>query len=372
MKIDKFIPVNEPYLKGNILKYLNQCVKSNWISSEGPFVTKFEKSFADSVNRKYAVAVSSGTAAIDIAIECLNLPKGSEVIVTSFTIISTINQILKSGLVPVFVDVDKYNWNINEELIENKISKKTKAIIIVHTYGLPANLNKIIKISSKYNLKIIEDSAEMHGQYYFDKPCGSFGDISIFSFYSNKLITTGEGGMILTNNKRFYEKAKSLKNLCFNLKNRFVHNHLGWNYRMTNLQAAVGLSQLEILNLMIKKKKKISNLYNSLFSNNSNLQLPIKSTVYAENIYWVYGIVLKNKKNSKKIRQELQHMNIGTRPFFFPLNKQPVLKKYGIKIKNDCHVSNYLYQKGFYIPNSLNLNLREIEYIAKTINNLVN
>ena len=331
MRNRKFIPVNEPLLNGNEKKYLNECIETGWISSEGPFVEKFEYEFSKFVNRKFGVAVSSGTGAIDIAIECLELKPGDEIILPTFTIISCINQIVRSGLKPVLVDSDPKSLNINTNLIEKKITKKTRAIMVVHTYGLPVEMDPVISISKKYNLFLIEDAAEMHGQTYKNKPCGSFGDISIFSFYPNKHITTGEGGMLLTDNINFYNRAKSYRNLCFNEKNRFVHEKLGWNYRMTNLQAALGLAQLEQLNSFIQKKRNIGNLYNEYLSDLKDIQLPLKLTTYAENIYWVYSIILDNdsKIDAKFIMQKLKNLGVGCRPFFFPMHMQPVLQKMG-------------------------------------------
>ena len=370
MSNKKFIPVNEPLLTGNIKKYVMDCIKTNWISSEGSYVKNFESEMAAQVSRKYAVAVSSGTAALDIAIESLELDKGSEVIVPSFTIISTIHQILRSGLIPKFVDVNLDDWNIKVEDIEPLINSNTKAILIVHTYGLPADINSINKLAKKYNLKIIEDSAEVFGQTYKNKSCGSFGDISTFSFYSNKIVTTGEGGMVLTNNFKIYQKLLSLRNLCFQKNKRFIHENIGWNYRMTNIQGAIGISQLETYKKNIKKRISIAKTYNEFFKNNKNLQLPLVSNSFAKNIYWVYGLIIKNRFNSSFIRKKLIEENIDTRPFFYPLHKQPVLKSFNIRNVSNLPNSEYLYKKGFYIPNSLNLKKETIKFIADKINEI--
>ena len=249
-----FIPVNEPLLDGNEKKYLSECIDTGWISSDGPFVKRFEDEFAFKMGRKYGIAVTNGTSAIDTAVHALQIGKGDEVIVPAFTIISCILQIVRSGAKPVLVDADPFTWNMNVNKIQEKITKKTKAIMVVHIYGLPVDMDPVIKICKKNNLKLIEDSAEQIGQTYNNKPCGSFGDISIVSFYPNKHITTGEGGMILTDNDSIAKRCKELRNLCFQPKKRFIHKKLGWNFRMSNLQAAVGVAQLEQLERFIKKK----------------------------------------------------------------------------------------------------------------------
>ena len=246
------VKVNQPLLKGNEKKNLLSCLKDNSISSTGKFVIEFEKKFAKYLNRKYAIAVSSGTA-FKLAVESLNLKKGDEIILPAFTIISCILPIIRMGIKPILVDSDLSTWNMNVDEVEPKISKETKAIMVPHIYGLPVEMSKIIRIAKKHNLKIIEDSAEVLGLTYNKKKCGSFGDVSIFSFYANKHITTGEGGMVVTNDKKI-KSCKSQRNLCFNTKRRFSHDRLGWNFRITNLQAALGVAQLEKISYFIKKK----------------------------------------------------------------------------------------------------------------------
>ncbi len=369
MNNNNFIPVNTPLLKGNEKKYLNECIDSGWISSEGPFVEKFEKAVAKVVNRKYSVAVSSGTAAIDIAISALKIKLGDEIILPTHTIISCISQIIRIGAKPVLVDSCKNSWNMDVNLIEKKITKKTKAIMVVHTYGLPVEMDKILYLSKKYNLYIIEDSAEMIGQYYKDKPCGSFGDISIFSFYPNKHITTGEGGMCLTNNIDIYERCRSYRNLCFQKNKRFVHREIGWNYRITNMQAAIGLAQLENLKLHVNKKREIGNTYFNALKKIKNIQLPLKTTSYADNIYWVFGLVLNDnyKLNAEKVIEILSKNGIGSRPFFYSMHMQPVLKKMKIFDNQKYPVSEYLSENGFYIPSGLGISKDEIKNVIEKL-----
>lgn len=368
-----FIPVNTPLLGGKEKKYLNKCIDTGWISSEGPYVREFENKFSSYVDRKYGVAVSSGSAALDVAVKSLNIGKGDEVIVPTFSIISPISSIVISGAKPVLVDSDINTWNIDVDKIEEKITKKTKAILVVHIYGLPAKMTKIIKLANKYGLYIIEDAAEMHGQTYNGKKCGSFGIVSIFSFYPNKLITTGEGGMIVTNNQNIASRCEKLRNLAFE-KRRFVHKELGWNYRMTNLQAALGLAQLEQINKFIKKKRWIGKTYNKLLSSNAKLQLPIEETKYAKNIYWIYGLVLKDnvKMNRNTLLNLLAKKGIGTRTFFWPMHRQPIFIKMGLFKEENYPIADKIAKKGFYIPSGLGIEKKDIETVSKAINGLLN
>lgn len=370
---NKFIPVNEPLLEGNEKKYLNECIDTGWISSDGPFVKIFEKKFASIMGRKYGIAVTNGTAAIDAAVEALDIGIGDEVILPTFTIISCILQVIRSGATPVLVDSDPLSWNMDVNKIENKITSRTKAIIVVHTYGLPVDMDPVLKICKKYDLKLIEDSAEVIGQKYKKKPCGSFGDISTVSFYPNKHVTTGEGGMILTDSKRLAEKCRSLRNLCFQANKRFVHKHLGWNLRMSNLQAALGLAQLEKLEDSIKKKRDIGNQYNRLLENLINIQLPLRKTDYSENIYWVYGIILNYNKKifSNNIIQKLSKLGIGARSFFCPMHQQPVFRKMGLFLNQRYPVAEKMYKYGFYIPSGLSLKKSQIKRVAKDLKSIL-
>ncbi|MEB3119665.1 MAG: DegT/DnrJ/EryC1/StrS family aminotransferase, partial [Snowella sp.] len=268
----KPIPVNEPLLNGNEKKYLNQCIDTGWISSEGPFVKQFEEQMAARVGRKYGIAVCNGSVALDVAVAALDIGKGDEVIMPTFTIISCAAAVIRAGATPVLVDCDRDTWNMDVNQIEGKITPRTKAIMVVHIYGLPVDMYPILALAEKYGLQIIEDAAEMHGQTYHDQLCGSFGTISTFSFYPNKHITTGEGGMIVTDNQLLAERCLSLRNLCFQPQQRFVHYELGWNCRMTNLQAALGIAQLERLDEFVARKRNIGKQYTDLLSDLSCLQ----------------------------------------------------------------------------------------------------
>jgi perosamine synthetase len=366
------VPVNMPLLNGNEKIYLNECIDTGWISSEGPFVKKFEENMANFVGRKYATACSSGTAALDIAVKALGLKKRDEVIMPSFTIISCAQAFINQGIKPVLVDSDFYTFNMKADNIESKITNKTKAIMIVHIFGLTVDIDPILELAKKYNLKIIEDASQMIGQTYKNKQCGSFGDVSTFSFYPNKQITTGEGGMVLTNDKNIDKKAKELRNLCFT-KDRFIHQDLGWNYRMTNLQAALGVAQLEQIDNIIQKKRWIGDTYNELLKDIDSINLPIAQTEFCENIYWVYGITLKDSytKTVKKVMKELGEYKIGTRPFFYPMHKQPVFNKMGLFLDDDLPNAEKLYERGFYIPSGLALTQEQLEEVSDALHKVL-
>jgi perosamine synthetase len=363
------IPVNEPLLDGNEKKYLLECIETGWISSEGPFIKRFEEQFAARVARKHGIAVSNGTAALDAAVEALGIGPGDEVIMPAFTIISCIGQIVRAGATPVLVDSDLETWNMDVTQIEAKITSRTKAIMVVHIYGLPVDMNPVLEIARLHGLKIIEDAAQMHGQTYRGKPCGSFGDISTFSFYPNKHITTGEGGMLLANDDALGETCRSLRNLCFQNGKRFVHERLGWNLRMTNMQAALGVAQLERLDEFVQRKRNMGRRYTELLTGLPNVRLPKAKTDYAENIYWVYGLLLEDKLNmdAEEVMRRLSEKGIGTRPFFCPMHMQPVLKGMGFFAGESYPVAERLYRKGFYIPSGMALTAEQMEKVAKAL-----
>ena len=373
MTPDSFIPVNEPLLQGNEEKYLAECIQTGWISSEGPFVKQFEQRFAALVERQHGIAVSNGTAALDAAIEALGIGEGDEVILPGFTIISCVGQIIRSGAIPVVVDSDPDTWNMDVTALESKITAKTKAIMMVHIYGLTVDIAPVLALAKKYNLKIIEDAAEAHGQTYKGKPCGGFGDISTFSFYSNKHITTGEGGMIVTNDARLAEQCRQLRNLCFEARRRFVHKRLGWNMRMTNMQAALGLAQLEKIDFFTDKKRGMGAIYTDLLQNIDGIQLPLTQTDYCRNTYWVYGIVLDkdHELSATDVMQKLNARGIGTRPFFCPMHQQPVLRDMDYFSEECLPVAEHLYKKGFYIPSGMALTEKQIMDVGNTVKEIL-
>lgn len=369
------IPVNEPLLNGNEKKYLNECIDTGWISSEGTFIKKFEQGMADYVGRKYAVSVTNGTAALEMAVVALGIGLGDEVIMPSFTIISCAQSVVKAGATPILIDCELDSFNMCIEAIEAKITARTKAIMVVHIYGLPVDINPVLALAKKYNLKIIEDAAEMHGQTYNNKKCGSFGDISIFSFYPNKHITTGEGGMVLMDDELLNIQCKSLRNLGFSPdgSKRFIHEELGWNLRMTNMQAALGVAQLERIDEFVEKKRWIGRMYQDLLQDIDTINLPIKHTSFAENIYWVFAITLKDEypKTTQQVMQELSEKGIGTRPFFYPMHQQPVFKNMGLFINEDYPNATRLYERGFYIPSGLALTEAQILEVSKVMHEVI-
>ncbi len=368
-----FIPVNEPLLNGNEKKYLCECIDSGWISSEGPFVKEFEQKMSAAVGRKYGISVSNGTAALEVAVQALGIQAGDEVIMPTFTIISCAMAVTKLGAVPVLVDSDPLTWNMKVEEIENRISEKTKAIMIVHLYGLPIEVDSVLDLARRYGLKIIEDAAEMHGQTYKGKPCGSFGDISTFSFYPNKHVTTGEGGMVVTDDGELAERCRSLRNLCFRKDVRYVHDEISDNYRFTNLQAAVGLAQLERLDEFIERKRIMGSYYTEKLRGIDGLQLPIEKTDYADNIYWVYGLVLDRniQTDNKGVQKILAEEGIGTRTFFWCMHEQPVYTKAGLFQGEAYPNAEYLARKGFYIPSGLALTEEQMEYVVDKVKRMM-
>ena len=372
-KNEDFIPVNEPLLNGNEKKYLCECIDTGWISSEGPFVKEFEQKMSAAVNRRYGIAVSNGTAALEVAVQALGIGEDDEVIMPSFTIISCAAAVTKLGAVPVLVDSDIHTWNMKVDEIETKITPKTKAIMIVHLYGLPVEVDKVLALAKRYNLKVIEDAAEMHGQTYRGRPCGSFGDISTFSFYPNKHITTGEGGMVVMDDEKLAERCRMLRNLCFRKDIRYVHDEISDNYRFTNLQAAVGLAQLERLDEFVGRKRAMGRYYTDQLRDIDGLILPIEKTDYADNIYWVYGIVLDKQieADNKVVQKLLAEEGIGSRTFFWCMHEQPVYRRQGLFKEESYPNAEYLARKGFYIPSGLALTAEQVERVAAGVHRVM-
>ncbi|MCP9926735.1 DegT/DnrJ/EryC1/StrS aminotransferase family protein [Cyanobium sp. CH-040] len=363
-----FIPVNEPVIGEREKALVMECLNTGWISSEGPFISQFEEAFSRRVGRKHGVACANGTAALDLAVAALGLGPGDEVILPTFTIISCAAAIVRAGATPVVVDADPNTWNMVPEQVAAAISPRTAAIMVVHIYGLPVDMDPILELAARQGLAVIEDAAELIGGTYKDKPCGSFGTISTFSFYPNKHITTGEGGMIATNDASLSERCKSLRNLCFQPKQRFLHHELGWNYRMTNLQAALGLGQLERLDHTVMKKREIGLLYKHLFAANQHIHSQVDSTDFALNIYWVFGLLLKQENLfACDLIDELAKAGIGTRPFFYPLHLQPVFRAKKFFQSAHCPVAERLSRQGFYIPSGLALTADKQKIVAAKV-----
>ncbi len=369
----EFIPVSEPSLGDLERDALVRCIESGWISSEGPEVERFEHEMAAFAGREHGIAVSSGTAALDIAVAVLGIGPGDEVIVPTFTIISCVLQVVRSGATPVFIDADPNTWNIDVPSVAERITSRTKAMIIPHTYGLPADMAPLLDLAAEHGLHLIEDAAEAHALEYQGRPCGSFGTLSTFSFYPNKLITTGEGGMIVTDDDDIAMHCRTLRNLAFAPGRRFVHHELGWNYRMTNLQAALGLAQIASANEFLNRKREISHRYLELFEGIDGLQMPPAMHNGSMNVFWVFGMVLHGAggEDAENVIRRLQKAGIGSRPFFFPLHQQPVLNRRGIGVGENHPSAENLARNGFYIPNFPGMTESEIARVASEVRRAV-
>ena len=365
-----FIPVNEPVISKEAKRNIAEAITSGWLSSSGPFVKKFEQGFAKYLGVKHAISVCNGTAALHVALLSLNISKGDEVIVPAFTMAATWMAVLHTGAKPVFVDCELETYNIDPDKIGKKITEKTKAIMPVHIYGHSCEMDKIMALAKKYKLYVVEDAAEVHGGSYKKKKCGSFGNINCFSFYANKIITTGEGGMVVTNNKRLAYEANKFKDLYHSDKKRFVHKKVGHNYRMTNLQAAVGCGELKNINKYIKKKHWMANLYNKGLKDIPGIKTPATKPE-VKNVYWMYGIVVDKDKfglSRDRLRVELRKKGIDARDFFYPPENQPALRK---KVGNQKFPNaKYLSENGMYLPSGLAITKQQIDKVINTIKRL--
>lgn len=344
-----------------------KALKNKNISGTSNEVRLFETSLASYFERKHAVAVSNGSVALDLALKLLNLEKDDEVILPSFTIISCLAAVIRGGGKPIFCDIDPNSWNMNLDNVKKAFTKKTKAVLMVHTYGLSAEAEEIEKFCLENNIYLIEDASEAHGQSYNGRKCGSFGDISTLSFYANKNMTSGEGGALLLNSLENSEKLKKMRNLDFNNTNRFKHKHLYWNYRLSGLQATLGRSQLNSLELNIKNKIKQARVYDKLFLDYKDLvQIPRDNFLDVMNHYWVYGIILQKNDIRDKIIDKLYEKGIETRPFFFPLHLQEIEN---IDLVNNVElpVTELISKNGLYIPTGSHINVKKQKFIVKTI-----
>jgi len=367
------VPVNQPLLDGNEEKYLVECVRSGWISSEGPFVQRLEEQLAARVGRKHGVAVANGSVALDTAVAALGIGPGDEVILPASTIISCAAPIVRAGATPVLVDCDPATWNMDVAQIEPRITPRTAALMAVHIFGLPVDMDPLLALARRRGLEVIEDAAEVIGQTYRGKPCGSFGDLSTFSFYPNKHVTTGEGGMVLADDPVLAERCRSLRNLCFKPEQRFVHDELGWNFRLSNVQAALGVAQLERLERSTAIKRRMGARYRELLQGTPGLQLPLARMPYAENIYWVFGLVLEDSVpfDAKEAMSRLARLGIGTRPFFWPMHEQPVFKRMGLFQGERYPVAERLARRGFYIPSGMALSDVQMERVAAALKSIL-
>jgi len=371
------IPVNAPLLDGAEARYLAECIETGWISSEGPFVARLEAGMAAVCGQAHGVAVTNGSAALELAVAALGIGPGDEVVMPTFTIISCAAAVVRAGATPVVVDSDPVTWNIDSGRLEAAITPRTRAIMPAHIYGLPADMDPVMEIARRRGLRVIEDAAEQLGQTYRTsagetRPVGSFGDVATLSFYPNKHVTTGEGGMLLTSDDRLAERARSLRNLCFGAERRFVHEELGWNFRMSNLQAAVGVAQLERLPDTLSRKRQIGAWYDALLADVDGLERLPPRTTYAETLPWVYGVVLRDhvRFDAEDAMRRLAAAGIGARPFFWPMHEQPALRRLGLFEAVRCPVAERIARRGFYIPSGVALTRGQAERVADAVRRL--
>lgn len=364
------IPVCEPALEGRELQYVRDCLETNWISSAGKYINLFEEKFAAYCGARYGIACSSGTTAIHLAMVALGIGSGDEVIIPDFTLIVSANMVILAGARPVLVDVDDKTWCIDPKLIEAKITPRTKAIMAVHMYGHPCDMDAITAIAKKYNLFVIEDCAEAHGAEVNGVKVGCLSDVACFSFYGNKILTTGEGGMLTCNDEDIAKRLRLLCNQGFQ-EPRFVHSVVGFNYRLTNVQAAIGLAQTEQVEQKVSKKRWIGATYNELLADWPHLTLPVEET-WAKNVYWMYGVVINDSfgLTKEELMVKLHEKGVDTRAFFCPMSIQPVFKGADPRypdIQGDYPVSVDLWNRGLYLPSGLPLTRNQIETVVEKI-----
>jgi perosamine synthetase len=375
------IPVNEPSLGARDQEYVLECVRTGWVSSAGKFINEFEEQWATYCGRRHGIAVSNGTVALQLAAACLGLKPGDEVIMPTFTIISCALAVVYNGGVPVFVDCDPRTWCMDVDQVKSKITERTRAIMPVHIYGHPVDMDPILDLAERHGLAVVEDAAEVHGAEYLSargtshsawRRCGSFGTLSCFSFYANKLITTGEGGMVLTDDTELAEKTRSLRNLCFQAGRRFHHEELGFNFRLTNLQAALGLAQVERIEEIIARKRSMGQEYNRCLAGIKGLQLPVEEP-WARNVYWMFGVVLSEETgmDATVFGQRLKQQGIETRPFFLGLHEQPVFHQRGLFLGERYPVTERIARQGLYLPSGLALTVEQISRVCEGVHEVL-
>ena len=366
------IPVNEPLIGEREKEYVIECLETGWISSDGRFNREFEEKWADYCGMKYGVAVSNGTVALEIAITSLNLKAGDEVILPSFTIISCAQAITKANAVPVLVDCDPETWCMDVSQVESRITPRTRAIMPVHIYGHPVDMDPILELARQHNLVVIEDAAEAHGAEYKGCKCGGMGDLNCFSFYANKIITTGEGGMVLTNDEEQVEHLRSLRNLCFRKERRFYHTALGNNFRLTNIQAAIGLAQVERIEHSIQQKRWMAFAYTEQLKTIEMLSLPVERP-WAKNVYWMYGLVLNPSSGMDAVEfaRRLAEEGVMTRPFFLGMHEQPVFHDMGLFHGEHYPVTEQISRRGVYLPSGLTLRQDHVDRVCSAVKTIL-
>lgn len=362
------IPVSEPLLDDQAIANVDEALRSGWISSEGRFIVEFERRWASYCGVSHGVALCNGTVALEVAMVALSPPAGSEVIIPSFTIISCVAAVLRAGCRPVLVDCDPNTWCLDVAEVKRKISDKTCAIMPVHIYGHMADMDPLMEMAREFRIAVIEDAAEAHGAEYHGRRAGGIGTMGCFSFYANKIITTGEGGMLVTDDANLAERARSLRNLCFRRDQRFVHTELGYNFRMTNLQAAIGLAQIDRIDDHLARKRRMAALYGERLRHVTGLCLPVEAPG-VRNVYWMYGVVLDDlvSFDAAELARRLKTCGVDTRPFFLGMHEQPVLRGLGLFAGESYPVTERLARRGLYLPSGLGLSEEEIDAVCGAV-----
>jgi perosamine synthetase len=371
------IPVNEPLIGEQEITNVVDCLRTGWISSAGKYLEEFEGAWASYCGMRYGVAVSNGTTALQVAVACLGLQPGDEVILPTFTIISCAQAVTYNGGIPVLVDCEPRTWCMDISQVEARITCRTRAIMPVHIYGHPVDMDPILSLAKKYSLAVIEDAAEAHGAEYLSGRgtqneawlrCGGMSDISVFSFYANKLVTTGEGGMLLTNDLKIAEQARSLRNLCFKRERRFYHTELGHNFRLTNLQAAIGLAQVQRMPATIRKKRWMGETYTQRLNHLRKIQLPVEEP-WARQVYWMYGLVLDESSglDAPEFAKRLQAGGVETRPFFLGIHEQPVYINQGLFKGEKFPVAERIARQGLYLPSGVALTELQLDEVCQAV-----
>lgn len=365
------IPVNEPIITAAAKRYVADVMESGWISSAGKTVDTFERRFAEYLGVKHAVATSSGTTALHLTLATLGIGTGDEVIVPNFTMMATINAVLYTGATPVFVDCEADIYALDPSLIERAITPRTRAIVPVHVYGHSADMHPIQLIAKQHGLWVVEDAAEAHGARYKGQLCGAVGHLAAFSFFANKIISTGEGGMLVTNDDGWAARARQLRNMSHAPEKRFVHTELGFSYRMSSLQAACGLGQLEHIHEFLEKKRWIAARYRARLKDFSQLVLPATRS-WAENVFWMYAVRVADDSplTRDSVRDQLSACGIETRDFFYPCATQPMMVRYNLPV-GDFPNTDKVSATGFYLPSGLAVTAEQIDFVCDALANIL-
>lgn len=359
----KFLPVAEPCLGGNELAYVTDCIRSGWISSLGEYIPRFEGLFAEFCGARYGVAVSNGTTALHLALAVLRIGPGDEVILPSLTFIATANAVRYAGATPIFADCEDRTWNIDPEDAARRVTARTRAIIPVHLYGHPADMGPILELAQSHGIWVLEDAAEAHGACYQGRRVGSLGVLNTFSFYGNKIITTGEGGLLTTDDAALAERARFLRDHAMSPEKRYWHPEVGYNYRMTNLQAALGVAQMEQIEAFIARKREIARAYNRLLGDVPGLVLPPEAS-WATSVYWMYSLLVTDgfPLTRDALRDHLRRQEIDSRPFFYPIHEMPPYRQ-----AESLPVAERLSRQGINLPSGVTLTDEDIERVAEAI-----